>query len=156
MAGLLWWSYFDRPLPAWEYGAEQLDTVPRGAFARDVWTLWHIPIVLGIIMAAAGLEEITLHPTDALPLAFRLLLAGGLVGFLGGIAGGIWRGFKVVGWERLTTIAVLVTGVLLLEVDEEYRSPLRQQGLMTRDPRKVERKKPGRPKARKRFQFSKR
>jgi small subunit ribosomal protein S9 len=40
--------------------------------------------------------------------------------------------------------------------DEEARPAMRQEGLLTRDPRKVERKKPGRPKARKRFQFSKR
>jgi small subunit ribosomal protein S9 len=44
----------------------------------------------------------------------------------------------------------------LVQVDEEFRSPLRQNGLMTRDPRMVERKKPGQPKARKKFQFSKR
>jgi len=44
----------------------------------------------------------------------------------------------------------------LLKVDEDFRSRLRSQELLTRDPREVERKKPGRPKARKRFQFSKR
>lgn len=44
----------------------------------------------------------------------------------------------------------------LVKNDEEVRSPMRRGGLLTRDPRKVERKKPGRPKARKRFQFSKR
>jgi small subunit ribosomal protein S9 len=44
----------------------------------------------------------------------------------------------------------------LVAFDEEQRSTLRARGLLTRDPRKVERKKPGRPKARKRFQFSKR
>lgn len=44
----------------------------------------------------------------------------------------------------------------LVEIDEDNRVPLRQGGLLTRDSRKVERKKPGRPKARKRFQFSKR
>jgi small subunit ribosomal protein S9 len=44
----------------------------------------------------------------------------------------------------------------LLQVDEENRPRLRQSALLTRDPREVERKKPGRPKARKRFQFSKR
>jgi small subunit ribosomal protein S9 len=44
----------------------------------------------------------------------------------------------------------------LVEMDEEHRVSLRQGGLLTRDSRKVERKKPGRPKARKRFQFSKR
>lgn len=40
--------------------------------------------------------------------------------------------------------------------DEEQRPVLRSKGMLTRDARKVERKKPGRPKARKRFQFSKR
>jgi len=44
----------------------------------------------------------------------------------------------------------------LVSKDEDHRRPLRAEGLMTRDPREVERKKPGRPKARKRFQFSKR
>jgi len=44
----------------------------------------------------------------------------------------------------------------IVEEDEDMRGPLRAQGLLTRDARVVERKKPGRPKARKRFQFSKR
>ncbi|MBU2445803.1 MAG: 30S ribosomal protein S9 [Bacteroidetes bacterium] len=44
----------------------------------------------------------------------------------------------------------------LLLVDEEFRPILRKGGFLTRDSRMVERKKYGRPKARKRFQFSKR
>lgn len=44
----------------------------------------------------------------------------------------------------------------LVQVDETHRPKLRNFGLLTRDARAVERKKPGRPKARKRFQFSKR
>lgn len=44
----------------------------------------------------------------------------------------------------------------LAKVDEQIRLTLRKEGLLTRDPRMVERKKPGQPKARKRFQFSKR
>ncbi len=44
----------------------------------------------------------------------------------------------------------------LVKLDEGQRHKLRELGLLTRDARKVERKKPGRPKARKRFQFSKR
>jgi small subunit ribosomal protein S9 len=44
----------------------------------------------------------------------------------------------------------------LVKTDESYRRRLRELGLLTRDARAVERKKPGRPKARKRFQFSKR
>ncbi|MDD8019045.1 MAG: 30S ribosomal protein S9 [Bacteroidota bacterium] len=44
----------------------------------------------------------------------------------------------------------------LVEINEENRPVLRKHGLMTRDPRMVERKKYGQKKARKRFQFSKR
>ncbi len=44
----------------------------------------------------------------------------------------------------------------LVSYDAELRAALRERGMLTRDPRVVERKKPGRPKARKRFQFSKR
>lgn len=44
----------------------------------------------------------------------------------------------------------------IVELDAEKKPALRAKGLMTRDMRMVERKKPGRAKARKRFQFSKR
>ncbi|MGI5913510.1 MAG: 30S ribosomal protein S9 [Bacteroidales bacterium] len=44
----------------------------------------------------------------------------------------------------------------LVIADPENKKVLKSHGFMTRDPRKVERKKPGQPKARKRFQFSKR
>ncbi|HVH39876.1 MAG TPA: 30S ribosomal protein S9 [Gemmatimonadaceae bacterium] len=44
----------------------------------------------------------------------------------------------------------------LVKIDESNRPKLRDLGLLTRDARAVERKKPGQPKARKKFQFSKR
>jgi len=44
----------------------------------------------------------------------------------------------------------------LIKVNAEDKKALRVAGFVTRDPRKVERKKPGQPKARRRFQFSKR
>ena len=44
----------------------------------------------------------------------------------------------------------------LLSVNPDYRAPLKRAGFLTRDARKVERKKPGQPGARKKFQYSKR
>ena len=44
----------------------------------------------------------------------------------------------------------------LVEINAEWKPALKAEGLMTRDPRMVERKKPGQKKARKKFQFSKR
>lgn len=63
------------------------------------------------------------------------------------------RGGGVTGQSDAIRLAVARA---ILKTDEEFRPVLRKFGLLTRDPRKVERKKPGRPKARKRFQFSKR
>ena len=78
---------------------------------------------------------------------------------------------KVAGVEGLFDVTVRVNGGgltgqsdavrlgiarALVKHDEEKRGALREGGMLTRDPRQVERKKPGRPKARKRFQFSKR
>lgn len=61
---------------------------------------------------------------------------GGLSGQAGAVRLGIARG--------------------LLALNEDLKGPLREAGLLTRDAREVERKKPGRPGSRKRFQFSKR
>lgn len=44
----------------------------------------------------------------------------------------------------------------LVKIDGDVKKQLRAAGFITRDPRRVERKKPGRPKARRKFQFSKR
>ncbi|MGE5356890.1 MAG: 30S ribosomal protein S9 [Deltaproteobacteria bacterium] len=44
----------------------------------------------------------------------------------------------------------------LVKVNEDYKKPLKEKKYLTRDARVVERKKPGKPKARKSFQFSKR
>ena len=44
----------------------------------------------------------------------------------------------------------------LVKIDAEHKAALRKAGFLTRDPRVVERKKPGQPKARRRFPFSKR
>ena len=63
-------------------------------------------------------------------------VGGGVVGQSGAIRHGIARA--------------------LLKANEEYKTVLRSEGLLTRDPRVKERKKYGRKKARKRFQFSKR
>ncbi len=106
-AGLLWWSYFDRPSPGLEFGASKLDGRATGRYARDVYTWAHAPIVAGIILAAVALEEIALHPRDAVPLEFRSMLAGGLFLFLIGVYLAVWRAFRAHASERLVGAAVI-------------------------------------------------
>jgi small subunit ribosomal protein S9 len=60
-------------------------------------------------------------------------------------------GFK--GQSEATRLAITRA---MIKINPETKPALKAEGFVTRDPRAVERKKPGRPKARKRFQFSKR
>ena len=88
-----------------------------------------------------SLEMLVEQPLKAVGLSDKVDIkinvhGGGLSGQAGAIRHGIARA--------------------LLKYDEELRKDLKVKGFLTRDPRMVERKKPGRPKARKRFQFSKR
>ncbi len=106
-AGLLFWSYFDRVGPAFEYRSEQIPPDRRGRFARDVYTYIHAPIVAGIILAAVGFEEMALHPTESTPAAFRFMTAAGFALFFGGIAAGVYRSFQQVAKERLVAIAAV-------------------------------------------------
>ena len=65
---------------------------------------------------------------------------------------------KTVGGGVVSQCGAIRHGIsrALVKVNEEYKNVLRSEGLLTRDPRVKERKKYGRKRARKRFQFSKR
>lgn len=60
------------------------------------------------------------------------------------------------GYKGQAEAARLGIARALVKINAEDKPALKAEGFMTRDPRVVERKKPGQPKARKRFQFSKR
>ena len=60
------------------------------------------------------------------------------------------------GFKGQSEAARLAITRALIKINPESKPALKAEGFVTRDPREVERKKPGRPKARKRFQFSKR
>ena len=105
-AAFLWWGYFDRPQRGLEYRAEQLSGRDRSRFVRDAYTYFHILIVSGIVVAAAALEEITLHPSDPLAPEFRAMFLIGLAFFLLGIDGAVYRAFGFLPPERAVAVGV--------------------------------------------------
>lgn len=108
LAGMLWWSYFDRPLPALEHRHGELtDAKESSRFARDVYTYNHFFIVGSILVMAAALEEIMLHPSDPLPGAFRWMLFIGISGYLLGVVMSIVRAYTNLAIERLVAVAAL-------------------------------------------------
>lgn len=114
LAGLLWWSYFDRALPALEHRHHELSDPNESArFARDVYTYNHFFIVGAILVAAAALEEIMLHPADPLPSSFRWMLFIGISGFLLGVVMSVIRAYWSLAVERLAAVAALA-GLIVL------------------------------------------
>lgn len=81
-------------------------------FARDVYTYLHALAVAGVIVSAAALEEITLHPGDTLPSEFRVMLAVGLGLYFASIESAAFRAFRIVPPER--AVAMLAAGAVLL------------------------------------------
>ena len=115
LAVLLWWGYFDRPLPALEHRHSQLeDGTTSGRYARDIYTYSHFPLVAGLILTAATLEEITLHPTRPLPGPFRWMLLAGVVGYLIAVVIAVARAFdRSLARERLAAAALVAALIAL-------------------------------------------
>ncbi|MGI9610875.1 MAG: low temperature requirement protein A [Acidimicrobiia bacterium] len=115
-AGLLWWLYFDRLVGALEHRVESLQEPKRSTMARDLYTAGHIPVVGGVILAAAALEEIALHPEDPVGTTFGLMLFAGVSLFLVGVTAVVFRGYSAWAVERLGG-AVLIGAVLAFGAD---------------------------------------
>jgi len=112
-AGLLWWSYFDRVLPALEHRGEQEEALALGRYARDVYTWAHAPIIAGVITAAAAVEEILLHPGEPLHSEFRWMFVIGIGLYFGGIAISVFRAWRALAFERLGALVVIVVLMLV-------------------------------------------
>lgn len=107
MAALLWWSYFDRVQPGLEHRGEELEGRDRARFAADVYTLTHIPLVVGIIAMAATTEEILLYPKDTVHAEFLVMFVAGFALFFGGIALAAYIAFRAVAIERAAGIVAI-------------------------------------------------
>ncbi len=87
----LWWSYFPRAKPQLDHALEAKRGAAQTTLARDVFSLAHFPMLCGVIAYAAALAEAVAHPAEPLSFVWRLTLAAGVVFFVGGMAGAIWR-----------------------------------------------------------------
>ncbi len=137
----LWWTYFSVTMPRMEHGLIERSGYARSIYARDVYSLSHFPMMLGIIAYAVGLEAAIHDPTHALASGGRAAMAIGLALFLVGPAFGLWRASGARSPMRFTlavgtalavwflgdvlpsvTLAVALTGVVALAVFEEVRA----------------------------------
>src|SRR5690606_8625374 len=62
----LWWAYFDSEAEAAEQALASATGGERASLARDAYSYLHIPLFLGIVLAAVGIHEALIHPADPL------------------------------------------------------------------------------------------
>jgi low temperature requirement protein LtrA len=110
----LWWEYFDFTAVAAARALGRASPEARGPLARDVFTFFHYPVVLGIIFYAVAAKKTLEHPLDPLSDAGRWALGLGIAVFLVGFALMRFRVVRRIAWERLAAAAAaLLVSVLL-------------------------------------------
>ena len=111
----LWWAYFDFTAVAAERSLRRASPEARGPLARDVFTFFHYPVVLGIIFYAVGAKKTLEHPLDPLSDAGRWALGLGVAIFLCGFALMRFRVLRRVAWERIAAALAAVAVAVLLD-----------------------------------------
>ena len=94
----LWWAYFDFTAVAAERSLKRAAPLARGPLARDVFTYFHFPIVLGIILYAVAAKKTLEHPLDPLSKPGRWALGLGIALFLAGFVLARFRVVRRIAW----------------------------------------------------------
>ena len=114
-AAVLWWAYFDFAALGMERTLAAASPDERGPLARDVFSIFHYPIVLGVILYAVAAKKTLEHPADPLSNAGRAALGLAAAVFVLGFVLARWRGLRRVAWERIAGGAGAVAVVLLFQ-----------------------------------------
>ena len=114
----LWWSYFDFTAIAAERSLKRAPPEARAPLARDVFTFFHYPIVLGIILYAVAAKKTLADPGEPLSDSGRWALGLGIAVFLLGFVLARYRALRRIAWERIVGgAAALIAAVMLDRTD---------------------------------------
>jgi low temperature requirement protein LtrA len=103
LAACLWWAYFGGDDTRAEHALAAVGEDRRAAVAVRAFGYWHLPMLLGIIVMAAGVKDVVGHAFDHLDLAHALMLSGGVAIFLAGDI--LFRRTLGIGPGRLRAVA---------------------------------------------------
>jgi low temperature requirement protein LtrA len=86
LVGGLWWSYFDAESGDAERALRQTAGVDRSRLARDVYSYLHIPLVLGVLLAAVGVEHTLARWGDPFDAVVAVAFGSGVALYYGALA----------------------------------------------------------------------
>lgn len=138
----LWWLYFFRSKHHLEHAMISRTGADRSQMARDVYSLFHFPLLCGLIIYAYSIEEAMLHPEDIMSVAARMALSIGIFIFSTGIVISYWRAtgrilidrligaliicaliIGITGIQTAWTMSIALTGLITICIWEEIRLP---------------------------------
>lgn len=111
----LWWTYFPRSKPRLEAALASYKGMQQSTMARDAFSLMHFPMMCGVIAYAAAVEETAAHPGEPIGGTARVALALGLLLFVGGMAGAMWRATCGKLLPRVVIVAATAGVIVALE-----------------------------------------
>jgi low temperature requirement protein LtrA len=114
-AAAAWWAYFDASQVLSERVLHRAREDERAHLARDLYTFFHYPIVLGIILLAVASKKTLAAPDAPLSDGGRAALALGLALFLLGFVLARYRVARRIAWERVGAAVVVVAAVVVLD-----------------------------------------
>ncbi|HEY3385799.1 MAG TPA: low temperature requirement protein A [Saprospiraceae bacterium] len=107
----LWWLYFYRIKDRLEHAMARRHGIDQSSMARDVFSLFHFPMVCGLIIYAYAIEQAMLHPKDPLTLEGRIALSVGVGLYAISIVIAYWRAVGKILWTRVGL--AIVFGVIV-------------------------------------------
>ena len=110
----LWFAYFGFVSAAVERALQRASPSRRGPLARDVFTIFHYPIVLGVVFFAVAAKKVLVHPEDPLSRPGRAALGLGVALFLAGFLLARYRIVRTIGRERAAAAGLTLITVVLL------------------------------------------
>jgi low temperature requirement protein LtrA len=113
VACLLWWTYFGWLKDALEHRLAEATPAVIGNLTRDAYSLFHFPLVGGIIGFAVAIEEMVAHPDEPADAAVVAALGVGVALFVGFSAASYWRLYGRLLTVRVAMLAVMA-GLLVL------------------------------------------
>lgn len=90
----LWWLYFYRIKDRLEHAMARQTGAAQSSMARDMFSLFHFPLICGLIVYAYAIEEAMMHPATPLTFEGRLAFGTGIFLFSMSIVLAYWRGTK--------------------------------------------------------------
>jgi len=109
----LWWSYFDWVSSRVEAHFRSLTGIPQGQFARDAYTLLHLPLIAGIVLFSVALEELVEHPDQSLGSYGRWVMAAGIALVLFASVAAYYQVAKQIPVERFVAAGLAVVIALV-------------------------------------------